>query len=271
MALGGVVTNVTAATFFRPFCGEGRFCFSGLFAFLSRTVEGWMIIVGLVLSAVGSLISYLDKQQIGLLQGNVTSLQNDIEVIKSVNDSLTKELSQASLDPTKLFKLLLMDLSNDMGLGTAHRLSLYKVTSGKFFIIGRYSDNPNFCEVRRKYYDRARGAIDLAWENGWAECSVNANPMAKRRKYVSEQCAKYQLKQQVVEGFVMKSRCYKALALKNSTGATLAIICAESTDRLGLASVTREDMQQRCTHLPILLEALEHHVTSLDNAMNEGL
>ena len=69
----------------------------------------------------------------------------------------------------------------------------------------------------------------------------------------------------------MKSRSYKALALKDANGATLGIVCLESTDLKGLGEITREEMQQSFTHFIILLEALEHHIASLDNAISEGL
>jgi hypothetical protein len=70
----------------------------------------------------------------------------------------------------------------------------------------------------------------------------------------------------------MKSRAYKSLALKDpKLGHPVAIVCVESTDRSGLSHIGRDEMNGRFGQLIILMEALEHHIASLDNALNEGL
>lgn len=274
-AIGGVASNVTASTVLKPSCGEGQICLEGFRIFLLSTYEGWMILLGAALSISGTAISYKDKNEIDRLNGELTEYQGSIAVLQAIKGTMENEINASTIDVFKVFSLLLKQIACDCQLSVNERVSIYKVSETKFFIAGRYSENAAFNKVRRKYYERGHGLIEEAWKRGWAELEIrssnngNAN---NRKRYAEEHNGKTGIPAGIVKEFNMRSRSYKALSIKDhDLGSPIAIVCIESTERSGLAKLDRADLEARFNHLAILVEALEHHVASLDNAMSEGL
>jgi hypothetical protein len=275
LAVAGVVTNVTAAAVFRPLCGDAAFCMPGLRVFLFTTTEGWMIVAGLIFSAAGSLISFKEREEVENLKSLLTESRQEHHDLRGLYEELGKEVSNRAINTSQVFSLMLRELVSDLGFGVNHRISLYKVGQGKFFILGRYAENSDYNEVHRQYYDRGQGILEQAWRNGWAEAEIRFNPEGgtkQLKKYCEFQQLRFGVPPKVAVGFRMKSRTYKSLALRDpKLGHPVAIVCLESTDKDGLNHVGREEVQGRFGQLIILMEALEHHIASLDNALNEGL
>lgn len=273
-AVGGIITNVTAAGTFKSSCGEGIFCAEGLKVFLFFTIEGLMICLGVIFTVIGSFATYQQQEAIESLQSDLCASRLAFDELGNVHQLVNAELTASTVDVFKVFSLILRHAALDLDFGNNERISLYRASDDKFFIIGRYSGNAKYNITRRKYHPRGSGVLEKAWSDGWAEFenrfSPNGNTTA-RKKYNDEHFNKCKVPVKVVSDINMKSRSYRALSIKGSDiGPPLAVVCLESLDWKRLDAIDRQSVQRRFDQLAILLEALEHHVASLDNAMSEG-
>jgi hypothetical protein len=174
------------------------------------------------------------------------------------------------IDAYYLLSLLLKNIAEDLGFTSNERISLYKPTAGKFFIIGRYSPHAEFNKRHRTYYPGGQGVIHQAWQVGWCEAKIKTSPN-KLTRYTSEIENKFSIPAATVKSMAMKSRLYKAIALAEpKTGERMAILCIESTVQSAFPNVNQGDLEARCRPLVLLLEALEPHIVSLDDVLAEG-
>lgn len=275
-AIGGVITNATVGFYLKDACGaEGKACFHGAVAFLFTTYEGLMVTFGGLFTSISIMVSYSDKLKIDRLETDNQQKSDEIFALQSLNLTNTETLDKRSIDTFQVFSLYLKHTASELRLGVEDRISIYKVSEEYFFLFGRFSKNHSYTKIGRRYYQREQGVIEDAFEKNWAQsemqCSYEKN-VARKRKYADEHLRRFRIPSQVSNNFNMKSRSYRALAVKGEgLGRPVAIVCVESTVRGNLNHITREVLVARLPMLASLLEALEHHIPSMDNAMSEGL
>jgi hypothetical protein len=266
LTVGSVVAGVTAPGHFEEACGKDTFCVSALGSYTFATVEGWIIVLGIVIGAVASYADFEDKELIDDLRAQIAQKDSELDTLRDVE----KKISEYAIDTYSVISSALKVISEDIQAGTDERISVYKVDAGKFFLIGRYSSHAEFNKQHRRYYPLGQGVIHKAWEIGWHEAKITAHPK-RLTKYATEIERKFGVPSQIVRAMHMKSRLYKAIALNDRrTGDRLAILCVESLQPNALNGVDRADLETRCKPLIVILEALEPHIVSLDDAIAEG-
>ena len=273
--VGGVITNATSGPVFSKVCGEGNFCTTGVFEFMFYRIEGWMISVGILASSFSAYIGYKDKDEIEKLSRELEIKSEEISQLNEFNTEITSDLSLKTVNTFEVFSLILKTLAAELGLKEEDRISIYKVSEDHFFLIGRYSTNQSYRRIGRNYYPRQEGILEKAFERSWFQADLGvsyADNNARRKKYADEQLRKFRIPVQTANRFNMKSRCYRALSIKDGgLGEPDAIVCIESTGIKSLNHLNREMMEARFSPFAIFLLALEHHVPSMDNAMRQGL
>jgi hypothetical protein len=267
LTTGGIIANATAATHFTTACGSATFCLGGLGHFLFGNLEGWLINFGAVLGVLSLYMNYDDKARIAELLNEIDTKSEEIAALNNV----TGQLSVLQVDTYRHFSLLLKQISEDFNFGPAERLSLYRRSADQYFLLGRHSEHAEFSQRHRSYYPAWNSVIQRAWEVGWCEAKITANPV-NVGKYAKEVERRFGIPKDTVRGLTMKSRCLKAAALVDpKTGHRVAILCAESLEPSGLQWVDQAVLEGPCKTLVLVLDALEHHVASLEDAIAAGL
>lgn len=124
-AVGGVITNVTASPIFKIACGtEGQFCLRGAFSFFMYTIEGWMIILGCAFTALGSLVSYNDKNEIDSLKERCIQNDGTILSLEKLNNDVSLLMENHKVDIRQVLAPLLRQISVGLIFGPGERISL---------------------------------------------------------------------------------------------------------------------------------------------------
>lgn len=130
-----------------------------------------------------------------------------------------------------LFKYVLISLSKSLNFNGTDRVSIYKKQKGTFQIMGRYSINPEFDKINRRYYPDNEGFIAQALRNG--EFFVDGLPEFRdgnKEEYYKKVMKLCSIEKDVLRSINMKSRNVYCKALTYAAGAERkAIIVFEST------------------------------------------
>lgn len=276
LGVSAIATNVTASSIFKAHCGEGQFCIAGLYNLLMFSWEGWLFDLGTALSAMSVFVNFRERSTIEALAGQVASKDAEIADLRELQRDLKAKSDLGAVDATSLFSAILKRVFENLNLGVHERLSLYRVSEDKFYIIGRYSADSEYSKIVRRSYERGYGAIERAWKTGWCELEVKSRPKPNhgptQRAYAAEQQRRAGVPEPVALSFRMKSRSYRALSLRDRrTGKPLAVLCLESTNPKGLAQIERSQLEDSLAWLfVVLVEALGYHIDSIETAIAEG-
>lgn len=168
-------------------------------------------------------------------------------------------------------------LSEKIRLGSEGRITLYKFINEQFYILGRYSENPEFKKRNRKSYPK-EGLIFKAWQEG-KFCKTNGIPIPanKRRKFkngyfrILNDIAP--IKEETLWNMKMKSRCFYLKTLKDaSLLENNSIIVIESIQEDGfkeniIDSVLNADEEKKLVNF---VEKIDWVFPNSENAKEKG-
>lgn len=185
----------------------------------------------------------------------IQKLENKIQDIYRIYSNVFTE-HLASL----FFKLNLTD---------NERISMYKFQDDYFYIIGRYSINPDLKEINRDKYPK-EGLIYKAWCDG--EYFLNDSPEFKRNKAYNFFNNIAPINKVTFDSLTMKSRSYYLKAFTNTKKIDrIAIIVIESKKNKTLAKneidiVLKEEENK----LSSFVESINWNFPNINNAQNTG-
>ena len=185
----------------------------------------------------------------------IQKLENKIQDIYRIYSNVFTE-HLASL----FFKLNLTD---------NERISMYKFQDDYFYIIGRYSINPDLKEINRDKYPK-EGLIYKAWCDG--EYFLNDSPEFKRNKAYNFFNNIAPINKVTFDSLTMKSRSYYLKAFTNTKKIDrIAIIIIESKKNKTLAKneidiVLKEEENK----LSSFVESINWNSPNINNAQNTG-
>lgn len=190
---------------------------------------------------------------------------NENEKLKNFNNSL-------ELNTYSIFSMYLKTIFIDLKMTSEERVSIYKLELDKFSCIGRYSQNENYRQKTNRLYSKEEGCIGKAWESGSHDVTDCPEYSLTNNSWYVYNVKKYNFKLEVLEGMRMKSCSLKGTRLKNSKGQVIAVIIFESTSKGGVkfTNIQKYLNSNNQTRLVDLIEALNVHIPSLDNAKKEG-
>jgi hypothetical protein len=147
-------------------------------------------------------------------------------------EQATREIEKLRIIYTEIFESEIQILFGYLSLGSTERISIYKFTKinndEKFFLLARYSINPEFKKIGRSFYPVDQGCIAEAWQHGKSSMSLT-DPKKDEPKYFGEQVS-YGVPIEVAHEFKMKAATYVGLSLQNHiANSRKAIIIFEST------------------------------------------
>lgn len=261
----GVIANGTISNHMNSVCGSAKFCLELTWIYFFFTVEGWLSIFGLAFSGLGSAANRSTAKELD-------SVKLQLDKLNTLNSDFVRAANAMVVDARSFYNLFLKEIFKELNLDAKHRISLYVKQGDKYFIVGRFSLNADFNSTHRLYYDSGQGIIHDAWVQGQSEFDVYCNPVSNVKGYCDEVHSKYRIPVEVVNGFNMKSRGGRALAIRHSrTNLPIATLCVEGLERLAALGVSFNDLNRYTDLLRVTIEALESHISRLNSAMQEGL
>jgi hypothetical protein len=118
---------------------------------------GWIVLISTVFLSVVQFLKQNKKDK------SILQLERTNGVQSEKIQKLENQIQTINKNSKEIFDVHLSYLFLKLALGDNDRISLYKYEGEKFFIIGRYSSNPELKKVTRASYPK-EGLISKAWE-----------------------------------------------------------------------------------------------------------
>lgn len=188
------------------------------------------------------------------------------------NDQLKEETNSKSINCYKVFSNYLYSYAQRFNLGPQERVSLYRLDMEMFTCIGRYSENELFKSKPSRLYPKDQGCIAKAWETGRFEDTGAPDPEVNLSGWKTYNIEKFNFTEDQISKIRMRSRGFYGLRLQNGQNATVAVLVFESlsVNGLSIGKIQRFFKDHEVKNIVNLVESLEHHMPSLEDARSEG-
>lgn len=188
------------------------------------------------------------------------------------NIQLKEDKTSKSINCYRLFSNFLYSHFSHLSLGSNERVSLYKLDMDMFSCIGRYSDNEVYRSKPSRLYPKSQGAIAKAWATGNFQEANAPDPIENIDGWVEHNASQFGFSPEILQEMKMKSRAFYGFRLKNSQQQAVAVVIFESVkvDGLPFGKIRRLFNEHEKRKLYTLIESLEQHIPSLEEARTEG-
>lgn len=184
-----------------------------------------------ILLGISVVMSIYTHYRTVIKSKSIVSLENSLSVQAEKIQLLESTIEKYGEENYTLFKYVLISLSKSLGFNGTDRVSIYKKQKDKFQIMGRYSINPEFDKINRRYYPDDEGFIAKALRNG--EFFVDDLPEFRegnKEEYYKSVMKLCSIDKDVLKNINMKSRTVYCKALTDAAGTERkAIVVFEST------------------------------------------
>lgn len=209
----------------------------------------WMFVGGFLI-IIGSIGTYRDSSS---LKQKIETLTLENSTIPSLNDGInssqeTIETLRSSLRKlhTELVTTHLKAAYKSIGLSTHDRVSIYYEYGNDFYLLARYSQNPEYAKSHRLKFALNQGVIGLAWQHQKHVERVCPG-FGNEAEYFRHMEDVYGFKQAQASGFAMKSCRYVAVAISDADAHT-GVIVFESTEEDFFSTVGGEIESKICAY-----------------------
>lgn len=137
-------------------------------------------------------------------------------------------------DTNDLLNSYLKIICKNLGFSYTERISIYKVSSNRFVLLGRSSENPNFSVSGRSNYPLKEGFIGLGWERGEYYIADLPDPSSNFETYYERVSNENTIDRLAVNNIKMKSRSYFIHRVDGFDSNPKAIIVFESIQPEGI-------------------------------------
>jgi len=187
-------------------------------------------------------------------------------------DDLRSKNASKSIECYELFSNYLFAYFGKIELGSDERISLYKLDLDEFLCLGRYSTNEKFRGKPSRLYSKEQGCISKAWEKGLIEEAKSPDPEMHWENYVDYQKDNFGYTEDQLNNLRMKSRSFYGVRLKNTQNKAVGVLLFESlnVDGLPFGKIKRTIHIHEQKNIGALIESLENHIPSIENANKEG-
>lgn len=191
----------------------------------------WMV-GGAVLFILGSIGTYGDQKK---LQEKIKELESENGTIPELNEAINS--SQETIESCKsalrkmhtdLVTTHLKAAYKSLGLSTHDRVSIYYEHANDFYLLARYSQNPEYAKSHRQKFALNQGVIGKAWQHQ-RHTEKNCPHHQSEPEYLGYLFDNYGFSRNQALGFAMKSCRYVAVAISDADSHT-GVIVFESTD-----------------------------------------
>lgn len=208
---------------------------------------GWILFVFVCILTVIQIVQQVkETKSLEKIEREKTGEINSLKVEKSELDikiqNLESQISKINNNSIDIVETHLAYLFEKMDLNNSERISLYKFIDDKFYVLGRFSSNPELKKRGRNSYKK-EGLIFKAWQLGkyFKNSGIpvpNISTRSKfRRGYYKVLNDIVSIDEETVWEMKMKSRSFYLKALKDSSNVeNTSIIVIESLNDNGFQS-----------------------------------
>lgn len=129
---------------------------------------------------------------------------------------------------SELVKAALQSSFTGLGMDSNGRVSIYYELDDEFYLLSRYSSNPELSKPHRQKFPIDQGVISKAWQHH-IHCEHECPHSDDEDKYEAHMKAKYGYEAETVRAFTMKSCRYLGFSVMDA-GSPVGVIIFESTD-----------------------------------------
>jgi len=146
--------------------------------------------------------------------GNVSKLKQKIDSISEDSESLQEQLSERH---TKLVITWLKSSYKQLNLNTYDRATIYYYIDEHFYLLARYSKNPEYDKVHRQKFTTKYGVISQAWQHKDCIDTTHCPEYSKDPQgYIDYMEKNYGYNKNKIEKLQMKSCEFVALSISAS-------------------------------------------------------
>lgn len=182
------------------------------------------LLLAAVVMAIGLFLNTVKEKRLKKHEDYQKTIADQEAKIASLQDELAKK----DVDYYHLAEIWLKAIV--IGLkrtGHETRGTIYKFEQNAFFRLGRWSDNPEYCNPGRDSYLASKGLIAQAWKNGESFASGLPDGQKAIKSYRDEQ-VKLGLDDEHATNLRMKSRSYACFAIRDKAEVKMAVLVLES-------------------------------------------
>ncbi|WP_334039047.1 hypothetical protein [Alteromonas macleodii] len=205
--------------------------------------------VGAILFLVGAFGTYQDQNKQNLhmeqLKRDNLKLSDTESALNSAQEEVQETKSRLVKKQNELVTTFLKNASRQLEMDTHARLSLYFEYDEEFYILARYSANPNYSKIHRQKFPLNQGVISMAWQHNCHEeltCPCAETNPGEYKKYLKDT---YQYEDDKIDSLTMSSCRYYAKAIVDAD-VHIGVIVFESTQTNFLDGAFKDKINQFC-------------------------
>ena len=244
---------------------------------------GWILFCLIILSSIWHIVKQVSNSKtIEKIEKEKTTEINSLKLQKSELDikiqNLESQISKINNNSIDIVETHLAYLFEKMDLNNSERISLYKFIDDKFYVLGRFSSNPELKKRGRNSYKK-EGLIFKAWQLGkyFKNSGIpvpNISTRSKfRRGYYKVLNEIVSIDEETVWKMKMKSRSFYLKALKDSSNVeNTSIIVIESLNDNGFQSSEIDQIlsMEEEKKLVTFVEKIDWDFPNINKAIEKG-
>lgn len=250
---------------------------------ISTKTIGWFLFVFVIILTVVQIVQQIkETKSIEKIekekQSTINSLRDDKKELDVKIQNLESQISKINNNSIDIVEIHLAYLFEKMNLNNSERISLYKFIDDKFYVLGRFSSNPELRKRRRNTYKK-EGLIFKAWQLGkyFKNSGIPFPNMSTRPKFrkgyykILNDIAP--IDEETVWEMNMKSRSFYLKALKDSGNVeNTSIIVIESLNENGFQSDTIDEILsfEEERKLVTFVEKIDWDFPNINKASEKG-
>jgi len=188
-----------------------------------------------VIAIVFAFFSIQQSKELETLENDVKNKGNKIVDLEEAINNIIKDMDE-------LFNSYLRLLLKNINFTHHDRISVYKVLSNRFVLLGRTSENPNLMSKGRDSYNIEDGFIGKGWAEGSFFIDDLPDPNHNNcTRYFNKVNSISKIDKEVLDNMKMKSRTFYVYRLDGFDGTPRAIVVFESLCAKGFK---KEDIEE---------------------------
>jgi hypothetical protein len=218
-----------------------------------------LIAVG-VLCAVGSIVYNRRRHRPTLL-----TLDSDNKRLKGEVAQCKEQINTRATNLIDVVNVLLRDLANHLNIYRGDtRLSVYRHSGDKFYLVGRVSPNEDYAAVGRTSYPDTQGFIGQVWRA--ADDKTNVSFPADRQDWIDTQVESFGFSESEAEALKMHTVMMTAIKLRRDVhGEAFGVLCIECDRRRGTVTADTINQVKNSPHFQTLTSILDISLSGLSH------
>lgn len=196
----------------------------------------------------------------------VLKLDSENGQLKAEVAQCNRQIDTRATNLVDVVNVLLRDLANDLGIYKGDtRLSVYKHSDDKFYLVGRVSPNEVYAAVGRTSYPDTQGFIGQVWRAADDKTIVHfpADPLA----WVDTQVESYGFTREAAQALKMRTVAMTAAKLRRDLhGEAFGVLCIECDRKRATVKASTINEVQESGYFKTLTSILDISLTGLTHA-----